>query len=55
MTRRGPPAPGVKQGNPKWSADGRQLYFVADPEDVSNVFRVDFDGHRASGHHGERP
>ena len=35
------PAPGVKQVNPQWSADGRQLYFVADPEGVSNVFSVD--------------
>ncbi len=35
------PAPGVKQVNPQWSADGRHLYFVADPDGVSNVFSVD--------------
>jgi hypothetical protein len=35
------PAAGVKQVNPQWSADGRHLYFVADPDGVSNVFSVD--------------
>ena len=35
------PAPGVRQVNPQWSADGRHLYLVADPDGVSNVFSVD--------------
>ena len=35
------PAPGVLQINPQWSADGRLLYFVANPDGVSNVLSVD--------------
>jgi len=27
--------------NPQWSVDGGQLYFVANPDGVSNVFRLD--------------
>ncbi len=34
-------APGVGHVNPQWTADGRHLYFVANPEGVSNVFRLD--------------
>jgi hypothetical protein len=35
------PAPGVLQINPQWSADGQQLYFIANPDGVSNVFSID--------------
>jgi hypothetical protein len=27
--------------NPQWSADGNEIFFIADPGGVSNVFRVD--------------
>ena len=30
----------AKHINPQWSADGRSLYFLADPGGVSNVFRM---------------
>lgn len=36
--------PRGKHINPQWSADGRSLYFVADPDGISNVFRVDVNG-----------
>lgn len=35
------PLPGVLQINPQWSADGRRLYFVANPGGASNIFSVD--------------
>jgi Tol biopolymer transport system component len=30
-----------KHVSPQWSADGRHLFFIANPDEVSNVFRVD--------------
>ncbi len=33
----------AEQLNPQWSHDGRQLYFVANPDQVSNVFRLDLE------------
>ncbi len=30
--------------NPQWSADGRSLYFVAEPDGIANVFRMALDG-----------
>lgn len=30
-----------KHINPQWAPDGRSLYFLADPDGVSNVFRVE--------------
>ena len=33
--------PDTAHTNPQWSADGDQLYFVADPDGVGNVFRLD--------------
>ncbi|MGH9175087.1 MAG: hypothetical protein ACRD1H_12060, partial [Vicinamibacterales bacterium] len=35
--------PDAAQFNPQWSADGRHLYFVADPDGISNVFRLDLE------------
>ena len=34
---------GTTHLNPQWSADGRQLYFIGDPDGVANVFRVDLE------------
>ena len=33
--------PDAKAINPQWSADGRAVYFIADPQGVSDVFRID--------------
>lgn len=30
-----------KHVNPQWSGDGRSLYFVSDPDGISNVYRLD--------------
>lgn len=41
------PAPGFDNGkhiNPHWSPDGSSLYFVADPDGVSNVYRLALPG-----------
>jgi hypothetical protein len=35
------PTANVTHVNPQWSADGTSLYFVADPDGVSNVYRRD--------------
>ena len=32
---------GNTQLNPQWSADDRHLYFIADPDGVANVYRLD--------------
>lgn len=32
---------GKTQLNPQWSADDRQLYFIADPDGVANIYRLD--------------
>jgi hypothetical protein len=32
---------GAKHVNPQWSSDGRSLYFVSDPDGVSNVYRLE--------------
>jgi hypothetical protein len=32
---------GSAQLNPQWSGDGRDLYFIADADGISNVFRLD--------------
>jgi Tol biopolymer transport system component len=40
------PASAFERGrhvNPQWSPDGASLYFVADPDGVSNVYRLDLD------------
>jgi Tol biopolymer transport system component len=29
------------RGNPQWSANGRDIYFVSNPDGIGNVFRVD--------------
>ena len=31
----------AKHVNPQWSGDGRSLYFISDPDGVSNVYRLD--------------
>ncbi len=33
-----------KHINPQWSADGRSIFFVAEPHGVANVYRVGVDG-----------
>ena len=30
-----------KQINPQWSANGRELFFLADPDGITNVYRLD--------------
>ena len=35
---------GARHSNPQWSPDGASLFFVADPDGISNVFRVDLAG-----------
>jgi hypothetical protein len=35
-----PGIPAAKNIDPHWSADGASLYFIADPDDVSNIYRV---------------
>ncbi len=35
---------GARHINPQWSPDGASLFFVADPEGISNVFRVGLAG-----------
>ncbi|MGH7608059.1 MAG: BamA/TamA family outer membrane protein, partial [Gemmatimonadales bacterium] len=39
-----PRLPGAKHINPQWSADGRSLYFLADPGGITNVYRLDRTG-----------
>lgn len=36
-----PGGDGVRQLNPQWSPDGRTLYFLSDPDGITNVYRVD--------------
>jgi Tol biopolymer transport system component len=36
-----PSVPGAKNIDPHWTADGASLYFVADGDGISNVYRVD--------------
>lgn len=33
-----------KQINPQWSADGRSLFFLADPDGITNVYRLELAG-----------
>ena len=35
---------GARHINPQWAPDGASLFFVADPDGISNVFRVDLAG-----------
>jgi hypothetical protein len=35
---------GARHTSPQWSPDGASLYFVADPNGISNVFRLDLAG-----------
>lgn len=34
---------GAAHLNPQWSSDGRELYFVANRDEISNVFRLDLE------------
>jgi Tol biopolymer transport system component len=36
-----PRIPGARQVDPRWSADGQSLYFLADPRGTSNIYRLD--------------
>ena len=38
--RRVPTFPDGRQVNPQWSPDGRALYFLANPQGITNVYRV---------------
>jgi hypothetical protein len=42
--RRLPRLEGARHINPQWSPDGASLYFIADPDGISNVFRADLAG-----------
>jgi hypothetical protein len=42
-----PVFPDAKHVNPQFSPDGRSLYFIADPDGISDVFRVAVDGGEA--------
>jgi Tol biopolymer transport system component len=35
-----------KQINPQWSPDGKNLYFVADPQGISDLYRLELAGRR---------
>lgn len=35
---------GARHINPQWSPDGASLFFVADPDGISNVYRMDLTG-----------
>ncbi|HEU4682711.1 MAG TPA: BamA/TamA family outer membrane protein [Gemmatimonadales bacterium] len=35
---------GVRHTNPQWAPDGASLYFIADPDGISNVFRLELAG-----------
>ena len=39
--RRVPAFDGAQHLNPQWSRDGDSLYFIANPEGVSNIYRLD--------------
>jgi hypothetical protein len=39
----GSPDDGVARDKPRWSANGRLLYYVASPGELANVWAVDFD------------
>jgi hypothetical protein len=41
VVRAVPAIEGAKHLNPQWGADGDSLYFVSDPDGVSNVYRLD--------------
>ncbi|HEX6432744.1 MAG TPA: BamA/TamA family outer membrane protein, partial [Gemmatimonadales bacterium] len=36
-----PGGDGARQLNPQWSPDGRSLYFLSDPDGITNVYRVE--------------
>jgi Tol biopolymer transport system component len=38
----------VRQLNPQWSPDGRALYFLSDPDGITNVYRVELSGGQLS-------
>jgi hypothetical protein len=42
--RRLPGFEGARHTNPQWSPDGTSLYFIADPDGISNVFRLELAG-----------
>jgi len=42
--RRVPGIAGARHINPQWSPDGASLYFIADPDGISNVYRADLAG-----------
>ena len=39
--RRMPVLPDAEHLNPQWSSDGHSVYFIADPDGVSNVYRLE--------------
>ena len=41
-----PGFPNAKNINPQWSSDGKSLYFLANPNGITNVYRLDVDASR---------
>jgi hypothetical protein len=41
QVRRLPGLEGARHINPQWSPDGASLYFISDPDGITNVFRAD--------------
>lgn len=33
----------AKNINPQWSADGKSIYFLADPQGITNIYKIDLD------------
>jgi hypothetical protein len=44
QVRRLPGLAGARHTSPQWSPDGASIYFVADPNGISNVFRLELAG-----------
>ncbi|HYF40496.1 MAG TPA: BamA/TamA family outer membrane protein, partial [Gemmatimonadales bacterium] len=38
---RAPGSQGARQVNPQWAPDGRSLYYLSDPDGITNVYRLD--------------
>ncbi len=41
MCGRCPALEGARHTSPQWAPDGRSVFFVADPDGIANLFRVD--------------
>ena len=36
----------VKSINPQWSNDGKSIYFLSDPQGITNLYKIDLDSHK---------